>query len=80
VTGEALSIVSRSGPHGRAGCLAPLSAPCASLSALLKHTATITQAGAGSQTLRSGTVAFNLRVAPMKSRTYIFASVKAIAV
>jgi len=44
---------------------------CASLSALLKRTATITQAGAGSPTLRSGTVAFNLCVAPSKSRTYL---------
>jgi len=38
---------------------------------LLKRTATITQAGAGSQTLRSRTVAFNLCVAPLKSRTYL---------
>ena len=41
------------------------------LSALLKRTARITQAGAGSQTLRSGTVDFNLCVAPLKSRTYL---------
>jgi len=65
------AIFSRSGPHGRAGCLAPLSAPCASLSAFLKHTATITQAGAGSQTLRSGTVTFNLCLAPLMSRIYL---------
>jgi len=52
------------GPHGRADCLAPL---CASLSALLKRTATITQAGVGSQTLWSGTVTFNHYIAPSKS-------------
>jgi len=51
--------------------LTPLSAPCACLSALLKRTATITQAGVGSQTLRSGTVAFNLCVAPLMSRKAI---------
>jgi len=44
---------------------------CASLSALLKRTALITQAGAGSQTLRSGTVAFNHCVAQSKSRIYL---------
>jgi len=38
---------------------------------LLKRTATITQAGVGSQTLRSGTVAFNHCVAPSKSRIYL---------
>ena len=65
------AIFSWSGPHGRADCLAPLSVPCASLSALLKRTAAITQTGAGSPTLRSGTVAFNLCVAPLKSRTYL---------
>jgi len=54
------AIFSRSGPHGRGDCLAPFSAPCASLSFFLKRTVTITQAGALSQTLRSGTVAFNL--------------------
>jgi len=31
----------------------------------------ITQAGVGSQILRSGTVTFNLCVAPSKSRTYL---------
>ena len=69
---------SRSVPHGRADCLAPLSTPCASLTALLKRTATITEKGVGCQTPRSGTVAFNFHVAPLKSR--IFASVKAITV
>jgi len=53
------AIFSRSGPHGRGDCLAPFSAPCASLSAFLRRTATITQAGVGSQTLRSGTVALS---------------------
>jgi len=72
------AIFGRSGPHGRGDCLAPLSAQCTSLSALVKRTATITQAGAGSQTLRSGNVAFNLCVAPLMSR--MFASVKAITV
>jgi len=38
---------------------------------LLKSTATITQAGAESQTLQSGTVAFNLYVAPLMSRIYL---------
>jgi len=42
-----------------------------SLSASFKRAATITQAGAGSQTLRSGTVAFNLCVAPLMSRIYL---------
>ena len=67
------TILSRRGPHGRGDCLAPFSAPCASLSALLKRTATITQAcaGKGSPTLRSGTVAFNLCVAPSMSRIYL---------
>ena len=65
------AIFSRSRPHGRGDCLAPFSAPCASLSALFKRTATITQAGAGSQTLRPGTVAFNLCVAPLMSRIYL---------
>ena len=35
----------RSRPHGRGDCLAPFSAPCASLSALFKRTTSITQAG-----------------------------------
>jgi len=65
------AIFSRSGTHGRGDCFAPFSAPCASLSALLKRTATITQAGAGSQALRSGTVAFHLCVAPLMSRIYL---------
>jgi len=52
---------------------------CASLSALLKRTATITQAGVGSQILLSGTVAFKtLRCAIEVA--YIFASVKAITI
>jgi len=52
---------------------------CASLSALLKRTATITQAGVGSQTLRSGTFDFKtLRCAIEVA--YIFASVKAITI
>jgi len=42
-----------------------------SLSVLFKRTATITQAGVGSQTLRFGTVAFNLCVAPSMSRIYL---------
>jgi len=37
--------------------------------ALLKRTATITQTGVRSQTLRSGIVVFNYRVAPSKSPT-----------
>ena len=52
---------------------------CASLSALLKRTAAITQAGLGSQTIRSGTVAFE----PLRcviEVAYIFASLKAITV
>jgi len=65
------AIFSRSGRHGCADCLAPFSAPCASLSAMLKRTATITQARPESQTLRSGTVAFNLCVAPLMSRIYL---------
>jgi len=52
---------------------------CASLSALLKRTATITQAGVGSQTLRSGTVDVKtLRCAIEVA--YIFASIKAITI
>jgi len=66
------AIFNRSWPHERADCLAPLSALCASLSALLRRTATITQAGVGSQTLRPGTVACNHCVAPSKSRTYLY--------
>jgi len=44
----------KSGQHGRVDCLA---FECASLGALLKRTAAITQAGLGSQTIRSGTAA-----------------------
>jgi len=43
---------------------------CASLSALLKRTATITQTDVGSQTLRSGTVDFKT-LRHLKSRTYL---------
>jgi len=42
-----------------------------SLSVLFKRTATITQAVSGSQTLRSGTVAFKLCVTPSMSRIYL---------
>ena len=51
----------------------------ASLSALLKRTATITQASLGSQTLRSGTVALK-KLRCVIGVVYIFASVKAITV
>ena len=52
---------------------------CSSLSALLKRTAAITQAGLGSQTMRSGTVAFKtLRSVIVVA--YIFASLKTITV
>ena len=65
----------RSGQHGRADCLVPLSARL--LSDLLKRTAAITQAGLGSQAMRSGTVAFKtLRCAIEVA--YIFASETAI--
>jgi len=65
----------RSGQHGRADCLSPFE--CASFSALLKRAAALTQAGLGSQTIRSGTVAFKtLRCAIEVA--YIFASEKAI--
>ena len=40
------------------------------IGALFKRTATTTQAGTGSPTLRSGTVALNLCVAPLMSRIY----------
>ena len=50
---------------------------CASLSALLKRTTAITQAGLASQTIRSGTVAFNTLRCVIET-AYIFASVKAI--
>jgi len=65
------AIFSTSGPHGWGDCLAPFSAPCASLSAFLKRTATITQAGVVSQTLRSGTVAFILCLAPLMLLIYL---------
>ena len=51
----------------------------ASLSALLKRTAAITQAGAGSPTIRSGTVAFKTLLCVIYV-AYIFSSVKAITV
>jgi len=41
------------------------------ISALFKRTAAIIQAGAGSPTLRSGIVAFNLCVAPLMSCIYL---------
>ena len=72
------AIFSRSGPHGRGDWLAPFSAPCASLSTSFKRTATITQVGAGSQTLLSGTVFLNLLRCAINV-VYIFASIKAIA-
>jgi len=52
---------------------------CASLIALLKRTAAITQAGAESQTIRSGTVAFKTLRCVIEV-AYIFASLKAITV
>jgi len=67
----------RSGQHGRADCLAPLSARLSS--ALLKRTAAITQTGLGSQTLRSGTVAFKTLCCAIEV-AYRFVSVKAISV
>jgi len=51
----------------------------ASLRALLKRTAAITQAGLGSQTIRSGTVAFKTLRCVIEV-AYIFASLKAITV
>ena len=47
--------------------------------ALLKRTAAITQAGLGSQTIRSGTVAFETLRCVIEF-AYIFASLKAITV
>jgi len=52
---------------------------CASVTALLKRTARITQAGLGDQTLRTGTVAFSHCVALSKSRIFLH-HLKAIAV
>ena len=72
------AIFSRSGPHGRGDCLAPFSAPCASLSFFLKRTVTITQAGAVSQTLRSGPSLLTFPCAI--DVAYILALVKAITV
>ena len=62
----------RSGQHGRADCLAPFSA-------LLKRTAAITQAGLGSQTIRSGIVAFKTLPCVIEV-AYVFAALKAITV
>jgi len=52
---------------------------CASLSAFLKRTAAITQAGLGSQTVRSGAVAFKTLRCVIEV-AYIFAIVKTITV
>jgi len=52
---------------------------CGSLSALIKCTAGITQAGLGIQTIRSGTVDFKTLRCVIEV-AYIFASVKAITV
>ena len=52
---------------------------CASLSAFLKRKVAITQAGLGSQTIRSGTVAFRTLRSVIEV-AYIFASLKAITV
>jgi len=52
---------------------------CASLSALLKRTAAITQVGLGSQILRSGIVAFETLRCVIEV-AYKFASLKAITV
>jgi len=57
-------------------CRLLVSFQCASLSALLKRTAAITQAGLGSQTIRSGTVAFKTLRSVIEI-AYIFASLKA---
>ena len=48
---------------------------CASLSALLKRTAAITQAGLGSQTVRSETVAFKTLHCVIEV-VYLFALIK----
>ena len=63
------AIFSRRGPHGTCRLLGRFE--CAFLSALLKRTATIAQASEGSQSLRSGTVAFNHYVTPSKRCTYL---------
>jgi len=64
-------IMTSLGTHERADCLAFLSARVSKCLALFKRTATITQAGVGSQTLRPGTVVFKHRVAPSQSRIYL---------
>jgi len=69
----------RSGPHVRADCLLLGLFECTSLRALLKRTATMTQACAGSQTLRSGTVAFKTLRCTIDV-AYIFPSVKTITI
>ena len=72
------AIFSRSGPHGRGDCMAPFSAPCASLNFFLKRTTTITQAGSVSQTFdpELSLLTFSCAI----DVAYIFASVKAITV
>ena len=60
-------------------CRLLVSFECASLSAFLKRTAAITQAGLGSQTIRSETVAFKTLRSVIEV-AYIFASLKAIIV
>ena len=60
-------------------CRLLVSFECASLSALLKRTAAITQAGLGSQTIRSATVAFKTLRCVIEV-AYIVASLKAITV
>jgi len=64
----------RSGQHGRADCLALFRAR---LCALHKRTATTTQAGLGSQTVRSGTDSFKT-LRWVIEVVQIFASVNAI--
>jgi len=60
-------------------CRLLVSFECATLSALLKRTAAITQAGLGSQTMRSRTVALKTLRCVIEV-AYIFASLKAITV
>ena len=60
-------------------CRLLVSFECASLSALFKRTAAITQAGLGSQTIRSGTVAFQTLRCVIEV-AYTFASLKVITV
>ena len=60
-------------------CRLLVSFECASLSALVKRTATITQAGLGSQTKRSETAAFKILLCVIEV-AYIFDPLKAITV